>query len=76
MKLGKLEISEESKKEILEELVNPDMSINEENLAKLLKSAMENKDFLKKENKVIHLEPEKRFSGFFLFANIIHKEFL
>lgn len=48
MKLGELEISEESKKEILEELVNPDMSINEENLAKLLKSAMENKDFLKK----------------------------
>lgn len=59
MKLGELEISEESKKEILEELVNPDMSINEERLVKLLKSVVENKDFLKKRKNVF--EPRETF---------------
>lgn len=59
MKLGNLEISEENKKEVLEELVKPDMSMNEERLVKLLKSVVENKDFLKKRKNVF--EPRETF---------------
>lgn len=40
MKLGNLEISEENKKEVLEELVKPDVSMNEERLVKLLKNVV------------------------------------